>query len=285
MAELSPSLRQALREAHGSVRAVAARFGVTPKTAQRWRGRDSGARRKPGPPHGQSSTLSREDEMIITSFRRNTGLPLDDCFYALQPTLPHLSRSALHRCLQRHGLSRIKPGDAAVPTEIGHFYVSVTACDTGEGCLYLFFAIDRFSRCVFPALHDDMGEPTAIRFLQTLLSALGFVPRTLCTDGSACFATEIFATVCTAVGVRLSAQLPPAPRLSARAAPPKYRDHAHLRRHLTEFVVACNDTRRLKSLGGRTPAEIFSRALCERAGQNTSQPSEIRHDATDIQAA
>ena len=30
-------------------------------------------------------------------------LPLDDCLYALQPTIPHLTRSSLHRCLQRHG--------------------------------------------------------------------------------------------------------------------------------------------------------------------------------------
>jgi len=36
-------------------------------------------------------------------------LPLDDCLYALQPTIPHLTRSTLHRCLQRHGTSRL-PG-------------------------------------------------------------------------------------------------------------------------------------------------------------------------------
>jgi len=41
------------------------------------------------------------------AFRRHTLLPLDDCLYALQATLPHLTRSALHRCLQRHGMSRI----------------------------------------------------------------------------------------------------------------------------------------------------------------------------------
>ena len=34
-------------------------------------------------------------------------LPLDDCLYALQPTIPHLTRSSLHRCLQRHGVSRL----------------------------------------------------------------------------------------------------------------------------------------------------------------------------------
>jgi hypothetical protein len=34
-------------------------------------------------------------------------LPLDDCLYALQPTIPHLTRSSLQRCLQRNGISRL----------------------------------------------------------------------------------------------------------------------------------------------------------------------------------
>ena len=38
-------------------------------------------------------------------------MPLDDCLYALQPTIPHLTRSGLHRCLQRHGISRLPETD------------------------------------------------------------------------------------------------------------------------------------------------------------------------------
>jgi hypothetical protein len=51
--------------------------------------------------------LSVEEEAVIVAFRRYTLLPLDDCLYALQPTIPHLSRSSLHRCLQRHGIGRL----------------------------------------------------------------------------------------------------------------------------------------------------------------------------------
>jgi hypothetical protein len=51
--------------------------------------------------------LSVEDEAIIVAFRRHTLLPLDDCLYALQPTIPRLTRSSLHRCLQRHDISRL----------------------------------------------------------------------------------------------------------------------------------------------------------------------------------
>ena len=60
-----------------------------------------------GPKSPHSTVLSLEEEAIIVAFRRHTLLPLDDCLYALQPTIPHLTRSSLHRCLQRHGISRL----------------------------------------------------------------------------------------------------------------------------------------------------------------------------------
>jgi hypothetical protein len=43
----------------------------------------------------------REPNAIIVAFRKHRLLPLDDCLYALQATIPHLTRSSLHRCLQR----------------------------------------------------------------------------------------------------------------------------------------------------------------------------------------
>ena len=44
---------------------------------------------------------------MVVAFRRHTLLPLDGCLYALQPSAPHLTRSSLHRCLQRHRISRL----------------------------------------------------------------------------------------------------------------------------------------------------------------------------------
>jgi hypothetical protein len=60
--------------------------------------------------------LSIEEEAIIVAFRRHTLLPLDDCLYALQPTIPHLTRSSLHRCLQRHGISRLPEVEGSKPS-------------------------------------------------------------------------------------------------------------------------------------------------------------------------
>ncbi|MFA0925309.1 IS481 family transposase, partial [Xanthomonas fragariae] len=60
-----------------------------------------------GPTHPRSTVLSIEDEAAIVAFRRHTLLPLDDCLHALQPSIRHLTRSSLHRCLQRHDISRL----------------------------------------------------------------------------------------------------------------------------------------------------------------------------------
>ena len=38
----------------------------------------------------RSTVLSLEEETAIVAFRKHTLLPLDDCLYALQPTIPHL---------------------------------------------------------------------------------------------------------------------------------------------------------------------------------------------------
>lgn len=43
----------------------------------------------------------------MVTFRQHTILPFDDCLYALQATILNLTRSSLHRCLQRHGIGRL----------------------------------------------------------------------------------------------------------------------------------------------------------------------------------
>ena len=48
---------------------------------------------------------------MIVAFRQHTLLPLDDCLYALQTTIPHLTRPSLHRCLRRHGIARLPDTD------------------------------------------------------------------------------------------------------------------------------------------------------------------------------
>lgn len=112
--------------------------------------------------------LSVEAEAIIVAFRRHTLLPLDDCLYALQPTLPHLTRSSLHRCLQRHGISRLPEVEGEKPAKrkfkaypIGYFPIDIAEVQTAEGKLYLYVAIDRVSKFAFVQVARKTGRTSA----------------------------------------------------------------------------------------------------------------------------
>ena len=76
-------------------------LGIDPKTVAKWRKRVTVENLRTGPKEPRSTVLTEGEEAAVVAFRRHTLLPLDDCLYALQPSIPHLTRSALHRCLQR----------------------------------------------------------------------------------------------------------------------------------------------------------------------------------------
>jgi hypothetical protein len=83
----------------GAFSGLAERYHVNPKTVAKWKKRSCVQDAPMGPKQPASTALNREEEALIVAFRQHTLLPLDDCLYALQATLPHLARSALHRCL------------------------------------------------------------------------------------------------------------------------------------------------------------------------------------------
>jgi transposase len=104
-ARTTEALRRAIQHSQASLRALSKRYGINPKTVAKWKKRTSVADQRTGPTDPRSTVLSPEDEAVVVAFRRHTLLPLDDCLYALQATIPHLTRSSLHRCLQRHGIT------------------------------------------------------------------------------------------------------------------------------------------------------------------------------------
>ncbi len=54
-----------------------------------------------GPKEARSTVLTPLEEAAIIAFRKQTLLPLDDVLFALQPSIPRLTRSSLHRLLER----------------------------------------------------------------------------------------------------------------------------------------------------------------------------------------
>ena len=178
-ARTTEAIRRAIQHSQASVRALAGRYGINPKTVAKWKRRHHAADAPMRPKRPCSTVLSKEEEAIVVAFRKHTLLPLDDCLYALQPTIPHLTRSSLHRCLQRHGISRLPEVEGNKPRRtafkaypIGFFHIDIAEVRTEEGKLYLFVAIDRTSKFAYAELHDKANRYTATAFLKALIEAV-----------------------------------------------------------------------------------------------------------------
>jgi transposase InsO family protein len=195
-ATTTEAVRRAIQVSQESVRALARRYGVSPTTVQKWRKRQTVTDERMGPKQPRSTVLSLEEEAVIVAFRRHTLLPLDDCLYALQPTIPHLTRSSLHRCLQRHGIARLPDTNGDKPKRsrfkaypIGYFHIDIAEGHTEEGRLYLFVAIDRTSKFAFAELHEKATRRVAGDFLRHLIAAVPYRVHTVLTDNGTHFTT------------------------------------------------------------------------------------------------
>ena len=188
-ATTTEAVRRAIQRSEESVRALARRCSIRPTTVQNWRKREVVTDRPMGPPEPHSSVLSIDQEAVIVAFRRHSLLPLDDCLYALQPAIPHLTRSSLHRCLQRHGISRLPDIEGDLPAKkkfkayaIGFLHIDIAELRRGEGKLYLFLAIDRTSKFAVVRLYDEATGRTSVQFLEEVLIIVPYKLHTILTD-------------------------------------------------------------------------------------------------------
>jgi transposase InsO family protein len=303
-ATTTEAVRRAIQNSQESLRALATRHGINPKTVAKWKKRTSVADLPTGPKHPKSTVLSADEEAIIVAFRRHTLLPLDDCLYALQTTIPHLTRSSLHRCLQRHGIGRLPDVEGDRPAKkkfksypIGFFHIDIAEVQTAQGRLYLYVAIDRTSKFAFIQLVERANTVTARAFLDALVSAVPYTIEIVLTDNGIQFADlpknrsgptamwrgHPFDRACWQQGIEHRLTKPNHPwtngqvermnRTIKDATVKRYHydDHSQLRQHLDDFVSAYNFGRRLKTLKGLTPYEFICKCW-------TSEPKRFRLD-------
>src|SRR3981189_2696039 len=187
-ATTTEAVRRAIQHSQKSLRTLARRHGINQKTAAKWKKRSATADLPTGPKDPKPTSLSLEDEAIIVAFRQHTLLPLDDCLYALQATIPHLTRSSLHRLFQRHAVSRLPNAEGSRPRQkfkaspIGDIHIDSAEVWTNEGKLYLFVAIDRVSKFAFAELHERATRRIAADFLRRLLEHVPYQIHTVLTD-------------------------------------------------------------------------------------------------------
>ena len=169
-ARTNATLRREIQQSSETNKALAARLGLNLKTVAKWRSRTttSDARKGPRP---VSTVLSAAEEALIVVFRKHTRLPLDVCMAHLKPRIPALSRSALHRCLQRYRVSRIPSGLANKPPKFdlgrqsAHFTIEI--CALPGGADYLYAAINQ-TQFVFAKVMNGASPYDAAEFLEDL---------------------------------------------------------------------------------------------------------------------
>jgi Integrase core domain len=295
-ARMTEAVRRATQRSEESVRALARRHGITPNTVQKWHKRASVSDAPMRPKAIHSTVPTIEDEATIVAFRRHTLLPPEDCLYALQPTIPYLTRSTLHRCLQRDGISRLPDVGGDKPAKlkfkaypIGYFHIDIAEVRTEEGRLDLFVGIDRTSKFAFVQLHGQADRPTTASFLEALLKVVPYRLHTILTDNgtqfadqprnrdgwTACYRIHRFDQICTENGIEhrltklnhpwTNGQVERMNRTIKDAAVKRYyyESHDQLRQHLQLFIGAYNYRRRLETLIGLTPFEYVARIWTE----------------------
>src|SRR5918995_1334043 len=290
-ARTTPRVRAELQKAQEATRVLAARYGLNPKTVAKWRQRTTTADQPMGPSRPRSSVLAEAEEAIVVEFRRRTLLPLDDVLGCLREAIPTLSRSALHRCLVRHGISRLPQDEEKASkrqrfaeTAIGHVHIDVRELRLAEGKLFMFLAIDRVSKFVHVAFFDANTKLNGATFLREVVAVFPYRIHTVLTDNGMAFADlpkyrdgptarwmgHIFDRVCREHGIEHRLTKPYHPWTNGQAermnrtvkeATVKafhYPGLDALEAHVLAFVRAYNFAKHLKALRGRTP----SQAIC-----------------------
>ena len=197
--------------------------------------------------------------------------------------LPHLTRSALHRCLQRHGLScgpdieGDKPAQKKVkPYPLGDYHLAIAEVRTAAGKLYLCVAIDRVCKFAYAEWPEEASQGVAAQCLCKLMVAVPDKIHTVLPDHGIQFTNRqgdqyafphLFDRLCQADGIdqRLTkinhpwtnGQVERMNRTRKEATVKKSYDqtHQHLKEHLQAFLMAYNFAKRLKTLSGLTSYE------------------------------
>jgi len=301
-ATTTEKVRRAIQNSQESIRTLAKKYGINPKTVTKWKKRQTVKDSPMGPHKRRSTVLSSQDEALIVAFRRHTLLPLDDCLYVLQESIPHLTRSSLHRCLQRHGISRL-PETRDKPKKkkfkdypIGYFHIDIAEVRTDEGKLYLFVAIDRTSKYTFAKLYGKSTRLIAVEFLKELIAIVPYKIHTILTDNGIQFANRkkdrhafklLFDRICVEHDIEHRLTKPSHPWTNGQVERMNrtikdatvhryfYQSHEQLRSHLETFLMAYNFAKRLKSLKGLTPFEFIEKIWSKEPERFIEEPSHL----------
>ncbi|WMT47753.1 MAG: IS481 family transposase [Acidithiobacillus caldus] len=307
-ARTTPAVRAEIAKSSEPVRALARRFGISEMTVRKWKSRDSVWDRS-HTPHRLQTTLNPAQEAIAVELRKTLLLPLDDLLAVMREFVhAGLSRSALDRCLRRHGvgnLQDLKPTPAKVPQkafkayEPGFVHIDVKylpqMADQSSRS-YLFVAIDRATRWVFVAIKKDKTARSAAAFLKALQKACPIRIQKILTDNGKEFTDRLFTEegrkptgnhlfdqLCKALDIEHRLTRPRHPqtngmveRFNGRIADVltthQFRDSEDLAGTLTRYVHLYNHQFPQSALGSKTPIQAMKDWYAKKPELFTKKP-------------
>jgi transposase-like protein len=197
-ATTTPRIRSYIQRSKKPVASLVAELGVSETTVRRWRGRTT-VNDRSHRPKKLTTSLSDVEETLVCELRTALQLPLDDIVEVMRRCVNgKLSRSAIHRCLQRHGISqRKKPDKPSVgifeQATVGFIHIDLKHLPALERRKsYAFVAIDRATRYVYVEIHQRRDGQTSAGFLKRFLAHFPYDVHTILTDNGAEF-TDRFA--------------------------------------------------------------------------------------------
>jgi transposase-like protein len=197
-ATTTPKVRAYIQRSKKAVAELAGELGVSETTIRRWRGRTTVADRSHRP-NRLTTNLSAMEETLVCELRAALQLPLDDIVEVMRRCVnARLSRSAIHRCLQRHGISQRKKPDRPnvgifEQASVGFIHFDLKHLPALERRKsYAFVAIDRATRYVYVEIHRRRDAQTSAGFLKRFLVQFPHRVHTILTDNGAEF-TDRFA--------------------------------------------------------------------------------------------
>lgn len=192
-ATTTPRTRALIQRSRAPVAVLAAELGVSETTIRRWRGRTSLADR-PHTAHKLAISLSHLEERLVVELRTALALPLDDIVEVMHRCMnPKLSRSAIHRCLKRHGVSaRERPARPKAGSfeeaSVGFIHIDLKHLTRLDGRpSFVFVAIDRATRFVHIDNIARRDAATVAACLKRFLAAFPHKVHTILTDNGSEF--------------------------------------------------------------------------------------------------
>lgn len=188
---------------------LAKKYNVHRHTIAKWKKRQD-SQDKSHCPHHLQTTLSKAQESLVVALREILLLPLDDLLAITQEYInENASRSALDRCLRRHGVSNLKTMHRALQEASGedqkksfkdyapgfiHVDVKYLPQMSDESRRsYLFVGIDRATRWVYLEIRKDKSALNASQFLETLIDKAPFKVTKVLTDNGKEFTDRFIA--------------------------------------------------------------------------------------------